>query len=186
VFARTHLPFPAHSRPGRIVFDAVRIQIDGEHYRFRFEYPPLAQTQSLQNRGARLVRALRRGHDLIVASTKHIHYSTSNFFLIGNLANGDRVHIHVKPFFRLHDSRNHQLIFVPVEADEIQTVYRCNGFIVGKAITSLIEAESVSNMHRRSIPMPTPMVGGMAYSIARMKSRSIGCASSFPAARLRA
>src|SRR5262249_13134106 len=40
------------------------------------------------------------------------------------------------------------------------------GRIVGKAMTSRIEALSVSSMTSRSIPMPSPPVGGRPYSSA--------------------
>ena len=42
----------------------------------------------------------------------------------------------------------------------------------GNKITSRIDAESVSNMTSRSIPIPSPAVGGMPYSKARTKSAS--------------
>src|SRR5499427_7034912 len=53
----------------------------------------------------------------------------------------------------------------------------------GKRITSRMEAESVKSMVRRSMPMPSPAVGGMPYSRARTKSSSIQCASSSPRRR---
>ena len=43
-------------------------------------------------------------------------------------------------------------------------------FMVGKRRTSRIVVVSVSNMTRRSIPMPSPPVGGMPYSRASTKS----------------
>ena len=43
-----------------------------------------------------------------------------------------------------------------------------SGFIVGNRSTSRMDAASVRNMTRRSIPMPTPPVGGRPYSIAVM------------------
>ncbi len=46
------------------------------------------------------------------------------------------------------------------------------GRIVGNNKTSLIDAESVSTITIRSIPMPTPPVGGIPYSSAVQKSSS--------------
>ena len=56
-------------------------------------------------------------------------------------------------------------------------------FIVGNSSTSRMDAASVRNMTRRSMPMPMPPVGGIPYSSALMKSSSIMPASSSPAAR---
>ena len=56
-----------------------------------------------------------------------------------------------------------------------------NGFIVGNNSTSLIEAESVSNIINLSIPIPNPPVGGRPISKAVTKSSSIIFASSSPA-----
>jgi len=47
------------------------------------------------------------------------------------------------------------------------------GRIVGKSITSRIDAESVKNITNRSIPIPSPPVGGSPYSKAWTKSSSI-------------
>ncbi len=44
---------------------------------------------------------------------------------------------------------------------------RYSGRIVGNRITSRMFGVSVRYMNSRSIPMPTPPVGGMPYSIAR-------------------
>ena len=56
----------------------------------------------------------------------------------------------------------------------------------GKAMTSLMVAESVSSMISRSMPMPMPPVGGMPCSRAVRKSSSTPHASSSPAAFLAA
>ena len=45
-------------------------------------------------------------------------------------------------------------------------------FMSGNAMTSRMDAASVSSMTRRSIPIPTPPVGGMPYSRAVTKSSS--------------
>ncbi|BED92550.1 MAG: hypothetical protein RsTaC01_0307 [Candidatus Paraimprobicoccus trichonymphae] len=55
--------------------------------------------------------------------------------------------------------------------------YQTLGFIVGKIITSLIEALLVKNITSLSIPIPSPPVGGIPYSIAVIKSSSIKFAS---------
>lgn len=55
-------------------------------------------------------------------------------------------------------------------------------FNKGKGITSRIEGESVSNMTKRSIPIPRPPVGGIPDSNARRNSSSTPHASSFPCA----
>ena len=51
-------------------------------------------------------------------------------------------------------------------------MFYANGFIVGNNSTSLIDAESVSNITKRSIPIPMPPVGGIPYSNACTKSSS--------------
>src|SRR6266487_2869434 len=56
----------------------------------------------------------------------------------------------------------------------------------GNRITSRIDGESVKSMASRSMPIPSPAVGGMPYSRARTKSSSIQCASSSPRSRSRA
>ena len=56
-------------------------------------------------------------------------------------------------------------------------------FIVGKIITSRIEALSVNSITSLSIPIPSPPVGGMPYSRDVTKSSSIIFASSSPASR---
>jgi len=43
-----------------------------------------------------------------------------------------------------------------------------SGRISGNSSTSLMDGESVSNITRRSMPIPSPAVGGRAYSSARM------------------
>jgi hypothetical protein len=43
-----------------------------------------------------------------------------------------------------------------------------SGRMCGKRMTSRIEGESVKNMTSRSIPTPSPAVGGIPYSSARM------------------
>ena len=43
-----------------------------------------------------------------------------------------------------------------------------SGFSCGNRITSRIDGESVSSITSRSMPMPSPAVGGRPYSIARM------------------
>ncbi len=43
-----------------------------------------------------------------------------------------------------------------------------SGFICGNRITSRIDGLSVNSIARRSIPMPSPAVGGRPYSSARM------------------
>jgi hypothetical protein len=43
----------------------------------------------------------------------------------------------------------------------------CSGRMVGNRMTSRIDGWSVSSMTSRSMPMPTPPVGGMPYSSAR-------------------
>lgn len=43
-----------------------------------------------------------------------------------------------------------------------------SGRIWGNNNTSLIEGESVSNITNRSIPIPSPAVGGIPYSSARI------------------
>ena len=45
--------------------------------------------------------------------------------------------------------------------------YLHSGRISGNRITSRMEGESVNSMTRRSMPMPSPAVGGMPYSRAR-------------------
>ncbi len=61
-----------------------------------------------------------------------------------------------------------------VSHESLGGLYLSRGFIMGKAITSRIECESVSSITRRSIPRPTPPVGGMPQPTALMKSSSIG------------
>ena len=61
-----------------------------------------------------------------------------------------------------------------------------SGRMAGKRITSRMEGWSVSTISSRSTPTPSPPVGGMPYSSARMKSASSSWASSSPAARCRA
>src|SRR5262249_16653720 len=56
----------------------------------------------------------------------------------------------------------------------------------GKRIRSRIDAESERSMASRSMPIPSPAVGGIPYSSARTKSSSIQCASSSPRSRSRA
>lgn len=46
------------------------------------------------------------------------------------------------------------------------------GRMCGNRITSRIDGELVSSITRRSMPMPSPAVGGMPYSRALMKSAS--------------
>ena len=46
-------------------------------------------------------------------------------------------------------------------------------FNCGNKITSRIDCELVSTITKRSIPIPSPAVGGNPYSKARIKSRSI-------------
>ena len=46
--------------------------------------------------------------------------------------------------------------------------YSESGFIVGKSRTSRMDGASVNSMTRRSMPMPTPPVGGRPYSMAVM------------------
>src|SRR5690606_33573429 len=55
-----------------------------------------------------------------------------------------------------------------------------SGRINGNSNTSLMLGLSVSSMIMRSMPMPTPPVGGMPYSSARRKSSSRGWVSSSP------
>ena len=55
-----------------------------------------------------------------------------------------------------------------------------SGRICGKKSTSWIEAWSVMNIVRRSMPMPMPEHDGMPYSSARTKSMSMNMASSSP------
>ena len=43
-----------------------------------------------------------------------------------------------------------------------------SSFMWGNSSTSRMDGASVSNMTRRSMPMPTPPAGGMPYSSARM------------------
>ncbi len=43
-----------------------------------------------------------------------------------------------------------------------------SGFISGNSSTSRMEAELVKSMTSRSMPMPSPAVGGMPYSRARI------------------
>lgn len=45
---------------------------------------------------------------------------------------------------------------------------QASGRMYGNSSTSRIEAESVNSMTRRSMPMPSPAVGGRPYSRARM------------------
>jgi len=61
--------------------------------------------------------------------------------------------------------------------------YSAIGFMVGKSRTSRIDAASVRNITRRSMPIPRPPVGGIPNSKARRKSSSISLASSSPLAR---
>ena len=56
------------------------------------------------------------------------------------------------------------------------------GRIVGNAITSRMEGESVKSITILSIPIPIPPAGGIPTSSASIKSSSIGIASSSPAA----
>ena len=58
--------------------------------------------------------------------------------------------------------------------------YTFFGLICGKKRTSWIVGELVMNIVRRSIPIPSPDVGGIPYSRARTKSISINIASSSP------
>ena len=51
----------------------------------------------------------------------------------------------------------------------------------GKSITSRMDVLSVKSIVIRSMPMPSPPVGGMPCSRARIQSSSIGWASSSPA-----
>src|SRR5690606_8952087 len=55
------------------------------------------------------------------------------------------------------------------------------GRMCGNRITSRMDGELVSSITRRSMPMPSPAVGGMPYSRARTKSASKCMASSSPA-----
>ena len=58
--------------------------------------------------------------------------------------------------------------------------YRLFGRICGKKSTSWMVGELVMNIVRRSIPIPSPDVGGIPYSSARTKSMSMNIASSSP------
>src|SRR5690606_4818586 len=63
------------------------------------------------------------------------------------------------------------LIRFPCTNDNAYKLRRqTSGRICGNRITSRIEGESVKSITRRSIPMPSPAVGGMPYSSARTKS----------------
>ena len=51
----------------------------------------------------------------------------------------------------------------------LTTIYDCvSGRICGKSNTSRIEGESVNNITKRSIPIPSPAVGGIPCSSAVM------------------
>ena len=54
-----------------------------------------------------------------------------------------------------------------------------SGLIRGKKMTSLMEEALVKSITMRSIPRPTPPVGGSPWHIASMNSSSSGEASSF-------
>ncbi len=58
--------------------------------------------------------------------------------------------------------QTHETRAVPGDA------HHASGFNCGNKITSRIDAEFVNSMTRRSMPMPSPAVGGKPYSIARM------------------
>ena len=58
--------------------------------------------------------------------------------------------------------------------------FQCSRFNAGNKITSRMLALLVSNIIKRSMPMPHPPVGGMPYSSARTKSWSKNMASSSP------
>ena len=61
-----------------------------------------------------------------------------------------------------------------------EPAYRFLGLICGKKSTSWMVGELVMNIVRRSIPIPSPDVGGIPYSSARTKSISMNIASSSP------
>ena len=46
--------------------------------------------------------------------------------------------------------------------------YSASGRMYGNSSTSRIDAASVNSITRRSMPMPSPAVGGIPYSSARM------------------
>src|SRR5260221_13466014 len=77
---------------------------------------------------------------------------------------------------------------IRIAPDELEGQHQpaVSGRITGNRITSRIDGWSVSNMTRRSMPMPRPPHGGSPYSTARRKSSSMGCASTSPAARIAA
>ncbi len=54
-----------------------------------------------------------------------------------------------------------------VEHADRRVVHSTSGRMCGNRITSRIDGESVRNIARRSIPTPSPAVGGMPYSNAR-------------------
>ena len=59
-------------------------------------------------------------------------------------------------------------------------IYKLFGLICGKKSTSWMVGELVMNIVKRSIPIPSPDVGGIPYSRARTKSISMNIASSSP------
>src|SRR5207302_9072297 len=61
-----------------------------------------------------------------------------------------------------------------------------SGRRVGNRITSRMLRASVNSIAKRSMPIPSPPVGGMPYSRARRKSSSTTMASSSPPALRRA
>ncbi len=52
--------------------------------------------------------------------------------------------------------------------DDINRLCAYSGRICGNNTTSRMLGESVSNITKRSMPMPQPPVGGKPYSMARM------------------
>src|ERR1700682_484324 len=72
---------------------------------------------------------------------------------------------------------------VGIAADQLQGQHYDSAFMTGNRITSRTDGWSVSSITSLSMPTPRPPHGGHPYSTARRKSSSIGCASTFPAAR---
>ena len=78
-----------------------------------------------------------------------------------------------------HDSgKDHRLYSLGILFKNVP--YRLLGLICGKKSTSWMVGELVMNIVRRSIPIPSPDVGGIPYSSARTKSISMNIASSSP------
>jgi hypothetical protein len=90
---------------------------------------------------------------------------------------------YIIPIFRLNETYNFKSEDAECIEKYMSTAESCKNYMyqlkmkfgiiglrVGKAITSLIECELVSIIVSLSIPIPSPPVGGIAYSNATKKS----------------